>query len=658
MYSNWPRRSSSDARRLVRRGVPLVVEPLETRPLLSTVSPVEIMTPAVAAAIAPDAGNGEMSSNATTTTPYSSALTPSQIRQAYGFDQSSSNGSGTTIAIVAAYNDPNIRADLATFSAMYNLPAASLTVVNQNGQTTNLPTTDAGWSLEMAMDVEWAHAAAPGAKIELVEANSASTTDLMAAVQTAARTSNVVSMSWGGSEFQGETAYDTAAYFANPNVTFVAAAGDDGGAGGASWPAASPNVLSVGGTTLSLSSSGGYGSETAWNASFSRWSGISGSGGGVSAVEPLPSYQATALGTSYAPGRVTPDVSLDSNPSTGLSVYSSVPLSGQSGWFQVGGTSAAAPVWAGLVAVADSARAANQLAPLGTSQTLGLLYGLYGTTTSKASTYATSFHDVTTGANFAGRAGTGYDVVTGLGSPNANSIVVAASTSTTSLLKPATPAPAPAPTKTPSATTGRTLPSRAPAVEPAFTTTATGNTTAPVALAVVPVTTMAVATQTAPAASSTPSTPAASVAIATPASLPAQPLSQPAPAAHVYASNEESEGPLMPETPDAPGLFLDPIETRELGEEAPALAARPTLERAAWDVAVEHVLAEGGWASAPELSPPPVPSADLEVDGPASSSGPVALAGLAVAMWGTRVYCSRRSSRDRRRRSRADVVSR
>ena len=219
----------------------------------------------------------------TTPNPVSGALTPAELDAAYGISTSSTSGAGETIGIVDAYNDPNIQADLAAFDKEYNLPTASLTVVNQTGGT-SLPQTDAGWSLEIALDVEWAHAAAPGAKIVLVEANSANTSDLMAAVQEAAKSANVVSMSWGGSEFSGETAYDTPAYFANPNVTFVSAAGDDGGKAGAEWPASSPYVLSVGGTTLTLSGSG-YGSETAWDASGSRFSGYSGGGGGVSTVE-------------------------------------------------------------------------------------------------------------------------------------------------------------------------------------------------------------------------------------------------------------------------------------------------------------------------------------------------------------------------------------
>ncbi|MDR3621208.1 MAG: S53 family peptidase [Paludisphaera borealis] len=429
--------------RRTRRIARLCVESLETRALLSTVDTLGTILPAVASVIAAEGWNspgGQPTGAVTNTKPVATALTPSQILTAYGFSKSATAGAGTTIAIVDAYNDPNIKADLATFDATYGLAAASLTVVNQQGQTTNLPATSPDWSLEIALDVEWAHAVAPAAKIVLVEASSTSASDLMTAVQTGARMANVVSMSWGGSEWSGQKAYDTAAYFANPNVTFVAASGDDGGAYGAEWPASSPDVVAVGGTTLSVSSSGTYLGETAWSASGSRWTGYSGSTGGVSAVETLPSYQSSALGSNYATGRVVPDVSMDANPNTGVSVYSSVPGLSQSGWFQVGGTSAGSPIWAGLVATSDQARAASGMSALSSTQTLSLLYSQYGTTASKATTYAADFHDVTSGVNFAGYASTGYDRVTGLGSPIASAIVAAASKyAKTTITTPTTP---------------------------------------------------------------------------------------------------------------------------------------------------------------------------------------------------------------------------
>jgi subtilase family serine protease len=174
-------------------------------------------------------------------------------------------------------------------------------------------------------------------------------------VKTAANLSgvSVVSMSWGGNEFSGETS-DDSAYFSTPNVpanvAFVAASGDSGAP--VIYPAASPNVLAVGGTTLTLTSSNNWSSETAW----------SGSGGGISAVEKLPSYQPGTYSNGSNSGtstmRMNPDVSYDANPNTGFAVYDSFPVSGAGGpWIQVGGTSDAAPQWAGLVAIADQGRA-------------------------------------------------------------------------------------------------------------------------------------------------------------------------------------------------------------------------------------------------------------------------------------------------------------
>ncbi len=216
------------------------------------------------------------------------------------------DGSGQTIAIVDAYNDPNIVSDVATFSSKFGLPVANLKVVSQTG-TSTLPTNSTDWSEEISLDVEWAHAIAPGANILLVEAKSSSLSDLLTAVKYARNYAgvSVVSMSWGTNEFRGETSYDS--YFTTPTghtgVTFVASSGDSGST---CWPSVSSNVLAVGGTTLTLTSSNAYSSETAW----------SDSGGGVSSYEALPGYQ-KMIGIS-ASGRVTPDVSYDANPSTGV----------------------------------------------------------------------------------------------------------------------------------------------------------------------------------------------------------------------------------------------------------------------------------------------------------------------------------------------------
>ena len=172
-------------------------------------------------------------------------------------------------------------------------------------------------------------------------------------------------------------------------------------------------MLAVGGTTLSLSSGGSYGSESGWTDSTGGFSGLdNGFRYGLS----IPSYQVSTLtsaGLDYGL-RTTPDVSFNADPNTGVAVYDSVPYDGTSGWFDVGGTSAAAPAWAGLVALTDQGLAASGKGPLSTTQLLTDLYSLP----------STDFHDITTGFN-GYSAGTGYDLVTGLGTPKANLLVPA-----------------------------------------------------------------------------------------------------------------------------------------------------------------------------------------------------------------------------------------
>jgi hypothetical protein len=338
-------------------------------------------------------------------------FTPGQIRHAYGFDQITfsggavqGDGSGQTIAIVAAYDQPNIAADLAAFDATFGLPApASFTKVNQGGGTA-YPAADKGWGLEISLDVEWAHAIAPGARILLVEANTANWSDLLTAVDFARHQPgvSVVSMSWDSTEWSGETYFDS--YFTTPaghtGVTFVASSGDTGSSGGAESPAVSPNVLAVGGSQLSTDSAGNYVSETAWN----------GSGGGISLYEAQPAYQKGVV-TQTTTHRAAPDVAYDASSATPFAVYDSF---GYGGWLQVYGTSAGAPQWAALVAIADQGRAlAGKGTFDGASQLLPMLYQLP----------ASDFHDITSGSSGAYAAGVGYDLVTGRGSPFANRIV-------------------------------------------------------------------------------------------------------------------------------------------------------------------------------------------------------------------------------------------
>jgi len=343
-----------------------------------------------------------------------SGFSPAQIRTAYGFNQVYfqnntivGDGTGQTIAIVNAYHTPNAASDLAAFSAYYGLPnAPSFLQVDQNGGT-NYTTSVSGWALETALDVQWAHALAPGANILLVEADSANFSDLFAAVDYARNVAgvSVVSMSWGAGEWSGETFFNQ--YLTTPvghaGVTFFAAAGNAGGPG--VFPAYSPNVVAVGGTSVTLNGSNQIISETAW----------SGSGGGISQFQSQPSWQ-NGVVTQSATQRVMPDVAFLANPNTGVAVYDTFNNSPGTPWSKVAGTSFAAPSWAALVAVANQGRALASLPVFDMNALMTRLYTMP----------ASNFNDITSGAS-AGTipqsAGPGYDAVTGRGTPKAALLV-------------------------------------------------------------------------------------------------------------------------------------------------------------------------------------------------------------------------------------------
>jgi subtilase family serine protease len=371
--SSWFRKQRLPKRAPHRRAR-LCLEELESRalmsagwtasPALTNVTPLASSTPAV-------------------------YYSPSQIQTAYGFSSVYSTnkltGAGETIAIVDAYDDPYISSELSKFDKQFGISAPPSFSKVMVGGTARF---NLGWAMEIALDVEWAHAIAPGANILLVEATSSSDTALMNAVTYASSHANVVSMSWGGSEFSGETAYDST--FSKSGVVFVAAAGDNGTANGPEWPSVSPNVVGVGGTTLYLNSDNTRSSESGW----------SGGGGGPSTVESEPSYQAK-VETSKV--RTAPDVGYIADPNTGVLVYS------LGGWWSFGGTSIGAPQWSGLFALADQGRGSgNALSNVGP-----LLY---------SSSFTNDFYDITSGNN-GFPAGTGYDEVTGLGTPNASKLV-------------------------------------------------------------------------------------------------------------------------------------------------------------------------------------------------------------------------------------------
>ena len=333
--------------------------------------------------------------------------TPAQIKGYLGL---TGTGYGVTIAIVVAYNHPNIAADLATFDTAFGLPApASFKKISQTGSTSLLPAPDENWALEASLDVEWAHALAPKAGILLVEANSSSLSDLGTAISYAAKSSavTVISNSWGTTgDFDGEIVND---YRCKQTAKLcVFASGDLGNPGG--YPAYSPYVLSVGGTSLNLQTDPTTGAVTV--ASESAWSG---SGGGVSLYEPKPAYQ-TANTTGF---RGIPDVSFAADPSTGFAVYDSYPYQGSSGWYQMGGTSAGAPQWSAIIAAADQLRKAKRKTYLVAYNTRTYTYPA-----------ATAFYTLTAGlADITDgpangncdlcNPAVGYDFVTGLGSPRA-----------------------------------------------------------------------------------------------------------------------------------------------------------------------------------------------------------------------------------------------
>jgi subtilase family serine protease len=317
-----------------------------------------------------------------TTSP--TGLSPATIKGVYGFSTSSTAGAGKTIAIVDAYDDPTAEGDLNVFSTQFGLPACTTAngcfkKVNQTGGTA-YPRKDAGWALEISLDVQWAHAIAPGAHILLVEARSNSFANLLAAEDYAKAHAQYVSNSWGAGEFSGEASYDS--HFSQSGVSFFVSSGDAGLP--AEYPSSSPNVISVGGTTLHFSGTTFTG-ETGW----------SGGGGGCSVYENATSAQSTFSQYAHVScngRRATPDVSLDADPASGVSVYDTTRYQGQAGWFKVGGTSASAPMWA--------ARSADA-----------------GTTVSSAYVYgsAITFRDITQGNNGASCL-VGFDLCSGRGS--------------------------------------------------------------------------------------------------------------------------------------------------------------------------------------------------------------------------------------------------
>lgn len=367
---------------------------------------------------------------------------PGQVRRAYNFvslDTATAveKGSGQTIYIVLAFSAQDLVDDVAHFSDQFDLPLPStasaawaasktangtfsLSIVNASGHK---PAVDADSAGELDLDVEWAHSMAPMANIVVVQADSWLTYDINAAVKLAASMSEsngggVVSMSFKINPADdvpplGFQAIDSI-FAASTQTTFIAASGDVGGS--LNYPASSPYVTSVGGTTLPLDQDGNQnGEETGWD----------GSGGGETVIYTAPGYQSgisfpTTTGQFLLVGRGIPDVAYNADPNTGFATYVGTPQARNTGWFTIGGTSAGAPQWAALVALMNARRAQLGKTVIG-SKLNGVLYEAYNNGDYDVANPA--IRDVLIGTAGTNICGTGYDLVTGLGTPDAQLLI-------------------------------------------------------------------------------------------------------------------------------------------------------------------------------------------------------------------------------------------
>ncbi len=320
------------------------------------------------------------------TTP--SGYGPADLRSAYNVTAGGS--SATTVAVVDAYGYSNAETDLSTYRTQYGLPACTTAngcfrKVNQNGVQGSYPRNDTGWSQEAALDLDMVSAMCPNCHILFVEANDSSFGNLATAEVTAANLgAHAISNSYGGGE-SGSQYYESA--YNHAGVAVTVSSGDGGY--GVEFPASSPHVTAVGGTSLSRSGGARGWSESAWN----------GAGSGCSTTYAKPSWQTDTLCTR----RMVADVSAVADPNTGVAVYG--PTGRGSGWMVFGGTSVAAPLVAGV-------------------------YGVNGASVNYGQnpwSNRTALNDVTSGSNgscggtYFCTAGAGYDGPTGLGTPNGTS---------------------------------------------------------------------------------------------------------------------------------------------------------------------------------------------------------------------------------------------
>jgi Putative Ig domain len=344
-----------------------------------------------------------MTESALAATPFAtvSGFGPSNLQSAYNLaSAAASKGAGETVAVVDAYNWSTANSDLSAYRTQFGLPACTTSngcfkVVSQTGSTTSLPPnapTSDDWTGEEALDVDMVSAICPLCNIDLVEATSDTDANLGTAMNEAVTLgAKFVSNSYGGPEASGDTSEDSE-YYNHPGVAVTVSSGDEGYE--TEYPAASPDVVAVGGTSLSTSTNSRGWTESVWSTSSSE-----GAGSGCSAYEPKPSWQ-TDTGCSK---RTVADVSAVADPNTGVAVYDTANSNG--GWNVYGGTSVASPLIASVFALAGNPAAGSYPAQ-----------GLYS--------HTANLYDVTTGKTatcsptYLCEAGTGYDGPTGLGTPN------------------------------------------------------------------------------------------------------------------------------------------------------------------------------------------------------------------------------------------------
>jgi len=356
---------------------------------------------------------------------------PQQIRTAYDIQpllDQGTDGTGRTIVIIDAYQSPTIKQDLALFDEVFGLPDPTLNIITPNGVPAFDPSdsNQVGWSAEISLDVEWAHAVAPGATIDLVLAPSNQDADILAVTQYAVdhNLGDVISQSFGEAESCADpnllkAEHEVFQQATQKGMTIFASAGDQGAAQptcdgssyflSASTPASDPLVTSVGGTHLTADqTTGAYGSESVWNDDFGA------GGGGFSTVYSRPPYQAPFGVPNNSRG--VPDVAYNGDVAGGVLVAWGVPA-GVGHFFIFGGTSAGSPQWAAIAALADQMAGAR----------LGFINdALYHI--GKKPKQQSDFHDITVGNNSFGgitgyTAAPGWDAASGLGSPDVAKLV-------------------------------------------------------------------------------------------------------------------------------------------------------------------------------------------------------------------------------------------